>query len=53
MLPDELITQLNESAEGNAYVGGYPAFRGQVVVRRQAVVGEQATVGEQVVVGAD
>ena len=53
ILPDELITQLNESAEGNASVGGYPAFGGQVVVRRQVAVGEQATVGEQVIVGVD
>ncbi|KAH9751096.1 SWIM-type domain-containing protein [Citrus sinensis] len=41
VLPDELITQLNESVDGNASVGG------------QTVVGRQAAVGEQVVVGAD
>ncbi|KAK9202565.1 hypothetical protein WN944_017776 [Citrus x changshan-huyou] len=41
VLPDELITQLNESVDGNASVGG------------QTVVGRQAAVGEQVAVGAD
>ena len=47
VLLEELITQLNESAEGNAPIGG------QAVVGRQATVGEEATVGEQVVVRAD
>ena len=53
VLPDELITQLNESIDGNASVGGQTVVGRQAAVGGQVAIGEQVVVGEQVAVGAD